>query len=168
MADKKKQPDSQPQTRVSEKKQPSGSVVPSSMPVDIPGTMPVEKRMAKMVAQHASYEGPIPPPEIFRQYGEIIPNAPERILKVFEEDSKHVRDIEMGALNAQKADNKRIHWMAWSLVMTGFILSAVFAYMNKDLLAGAILTTTIGAIAYSFLNGEKDKTSEANKISEAN
>ncbi len=40
----------------------------------------VERR----VLARQAFSGPIPHPDIFRQYGEIIPNAPERILKVFE------------------------------------------------------------------------------------
>ena len=101
--------------------------------------------------QTSRFEGPIPSPEIFKQYAEIIPDAPERILAVFEQDSKHIRDIEMGALNAQKSDNKRIHYMAWSLVMTGFVMSGIFAWLDKDTLAFVTLGTTIGAILYSFL-----------------
>jgi len=42
--------------------------------------------------------------------------------------------------------------------MTGFILSGLFAWMNKDALAIITLGTTIGAIAYSFLKGEKPNT----------
>lgn len=123
--------------------------------VVLPGTMSPQERVKQVVTQHASFEGPLPHPEIFRQYGEIIPNAPERMLAVFEADSKHAREIQMAALNAQKGDNRRIHWMAWSLVMSGFLLSGIFAWADKDILAGAILTTTIGAIGYSFLKGEK-------------
>ena len=105
----------------------------------------------QLKVETSRFEGPIPSPEIFKQYAEIIPDAPERILAVFEQDSKHVRDIEMSALNAQKGDNKRVHYMAWSLVMTGFIMSGVFAWIDKDALAMVTLGTTIGAILYSFL-----------------
>ena len=78
-------------------------------------------------------------------------------MKVFEQDSKHARDIQTAALNAQRADNRRIHWMAWSLVIAGFVMSGLFALLNKDTLAAVILATTIGAIAYSFLSGDKNK-----------
>ena len=105
----------------------------------------------QLKVETSRFEGPIPSPEIFKQYAEIIPDAPERILAVFEQDSKHIRDIEMGALNAQRSDNKRVHYMAWSLVMAGFVMSGVFAWLNKDGLALVILGTTIGAILYSFL-----------------
>ena len=109
------------------------------------------KHQHQLKVETSRFEGPIPSPEIFKLYAEIIPDAPERILAVFEQDSKHVRDIEMGALNAQKNDNKRVHYMAWSLVMTGFVMSGVFAWLNKDALALVTLGTTIGAILYSFL-----------------
>ena len=130
---------------------------PQSIDIEIPGTEKVEKRVAQLVSQHASYEGPIPHPDVFRQYGEVVPDAPQRILKVFEQDSKHARDIQTAALNAQRADNRRIHWMAWSLVIAGFVMSGLFALLNKDTLAAVILATTIGAIAYSFLSGDKNK-----------
>ncbi|MCX8519350.1 MAG: DUF2335 domain-containing protein [Methylophilaceae bacterium] len=138
------------------------TVKPQASELEIPGTQAVEKRVAQVVSQHASYEGPIPHPDVFRKYGEVVADAPERILAVFEQDSKHARDIQMAALDAQRNDNKRIHWMAWSLVVIGFVLSGLFAAMDKDLLATALLTTTIGAIAYSFLTGEKNKTNGSN------
>lgn len=118
-----------------------------------PSTSTVENgsNNRQLKVETSRFEGPIPSPEIFRQYAEIIPDAPERILAVFEHDSKHIRDIEMIALNAQKSDNKRVHYMAWSLVMTGFIMSGIFAWLDKDALSLVTLGTTIGAILYSFL-----------------
>ena len=86
-----------------------------------------ESRIAQLVSQTASFSGPLPHPEIFNRYAEVIPDAPERILKVFEDDSKHARDIAILALEAQRDDNRRAHWMAWSLVIAGFMLSVVFA-----------------------------------------
>lgn len=104
------------------------------------------------------YQGPIPSPELFRQYAEVIPDAPERILKVFEDDSSHVRDMQRNALQAQRDDSRRVHWMAFTLVAIGFGLSVLFASMGKDILAGGLLTTTlvgtIGGLINS-LNGKR-------------
>ena len=74
---------------------------------------------------------------------------------MFEQDSSHAREIQMAALNAQKEDNRRVHWMAWSLVAGGYVLSAAFAYMNKDTLAGIILATTLAGTITGFLQGKK-------------
>ncbi len=124
----------------------------------LPGVMPVSERIQQITTtQHSSFDGPIPHPDIFRQYGEVIPDAPERILRVFEEDSEHIRIIQMEALKAQKSDNQRIHWMAWSLIAGGYAMSIVFALFNKDILAGAVLTTTIVGTVTGFLQNQTKK-----------
>lgn len=113
--------------------------------------VPVRQHSRQVVAQQTHFQGPIPHPDIFRQYGEVIPDAPERILRVFEEDSKHTRDIQMAALDAQKADNHRVHWMAWSLIAGGYVLSGLFAWAGKDWLAGLLLTGTLAGTIAGFL-----------------
>lgn len=46
-----------------------------------------------IVAQSASFSGPIPPPAILHQYDAVIPGAAERILKMAEEQSKHRQEL---------------------------------------------------------------------------
>lgn len=127
-----------------------------SMVKKLPGTAPVAERVTKVMAQHSRFEGPIPHPEIFKQYGDVVADAPERILRVFEDDSKHAREIQFAALKAQKGDNSRIHWMAWSLIASGYILSALFAYWDKDLLAGIILGSTLLGTITGFFQNKKE------------
>jgi uncharacterized membrane protein len=131
----------------------------------LPSAIPVEQRVKQVVAHHAHFQGPIPHPDIFRKYGEIVPDAPERILRVFEDDSKHARDIQVAALEAQKADNGRVHWMAWSLIMGGYILSVVFAAFDKDTLSGIILATTLTGTITGFIQSRSshDKKSSEKK-----
>lgn len=125
----------------------------------LPGTESVPERVRQII-QQSKFQGPIPHPDIFRQYGEVVSDAPERILKVFEQDSLHAREIQIAALNAQKEDNRRVHWMAWSLIAGGYVLSALFAYWNKDWLAGIILTTTLTGTIAGFLQTKKSEKSE--------
>jgi uncharacterized membrane protein len=110
-----------------------------------------------IVARQVGFEGPIPHPDIFKKYGEIIPDAPERILRVFEEDSAHSRAVGKAALEAQVADNRRLHWMAYSLVLLCFVLAGVLAMNDKDLLAGIILGTTLIGIVTGFLQSHKQE-----------
>lgn len=145
------------------KKQPKSSnrVVHTSNPIEVmaqhlPGMTPVAERVSQVTAKHSSFEGPIPHPDIFRMYGEVIPDAPERILRVFEEDSKHAREIQNKALDAQKGDNQRVHWMAWSLIAAGYLLAGLFAYWDKDWLAGIILGSTLLGTITGFLQSRKD------------
>lgn len=144
-----------PQKPLAETKSPEAELVGKLLP---------ESRIAQLVAQTTSFSGPLPHPEIFNRYAEVIPDAPERILKVFEDDSKHARDITTLALEVQRDDNRRAHWMAWSLVIAGFMLSAVFALKDKDTLAGIALGSTLVAIVTGFLksrNHDKSKKDES-------
>jgi len=125
----------------------------------LPGAAPPVERIQGIVAQQ-HFSGPIPHPDIFRQYGEIIPDAPERILRVFEDDSKHARNIAFAALNAQKDDNRRAHWMAWSLIAIGMGLVAFLAYIGKDILAGVVAGSTLVAVATGFLQASKAKSAD--------
>jgi uncharacterized membrane protein len=117
-----------------------------------------------MLSQTSRFEGSIPHPEIFRQYGEIIPDAPERILRVFEQDSDQARNIQTAALNVQKDDDRRSQWMAWSLILTGYCMSGIFAYFDKDTLSGIILATTLaGTIASVFQSRPKPEDNDTKK-----
>lgn len=120
----------------------------------LPGTATPEQRINKVLSQ-SHFSGPIPHPEIFKLYGEIVPDAPERILTVFEDDSRSARELPLKAIEAQKEDNRRAHWMAWSLVISAFGLSVVFAVMDKDWLSGITLGTTLVGIITGFLQSDK-------------
>lgn len=109
----------------------------------------------KLVVTNSRFEGPLPHPDIFKRYSETIPDAPERILHQFELDSIHIRDMQSGALAAQKEDNARVHWMAWSLIAGGYFLAAFFAYLDKDWLAAIILGTTLGGTILGFFQNKK-------------
>jgi uncharacterized membrane protein len=116
--------------------------------------IPVRQRSGHIVAQQTHFQGPIPHPDIFRQYGDVIPDAPERILRVFEEDSKHTRDIQTAALVAQKEDNKRVHWMSWSLIAGGYVMAGLFALGGMQWLAGLVLTGTLAGTITGFMQNK--------------
>ena len=105
----------------------------------------------------AKYSGPIPPPEIFRKYGEVVPDAPERILTVFEEDSFFTRDIQYKALDAHKGGNRRTQWMAFCLVFFCVSCATFLAYAGHEKTASFIVTTTLVAIISEFLKSGRLK-----------
>ncbi|WP_157778818.1 DUF2335 domain-containing protein [Massilia violaceinigra] len=95
--------------------------------------------MNDALGRHA-FNSSLPHPEILRQYGEVIADAPERILKILEADSAHIRELQQNIFNAKKDDKRRIRWMAYSLTAGGYGMSALFAWMSRDVLAGIVLT----------------------------
>ena len=103
-------------------------------------------------------KSPIPSPEDFAKYKEVVPDLPERIFKQFEEDSVTNRELIKDAQSAdielqktaQKADiefEKRSQWMAFSIIFFGLCSTFVLAYLDKDVVA---VTTGIGTVLLIF------------------
>ena len=51
------------------------------------------------------FAGPVPHPEILRQYNEIDPGIADRIIKMAEKDQDHVIECNKKSLELQKRDN---------------------------------------------------------------
>lgn len=86
----------------------------------------------------ASFAGPIPPPEVFQQYGNVVPDAPERILKVFEADSQHTREMQKAALEAEIKRDSRAQWMAFAVMIAALGLTAL-AVVYGSVPAGIVI-----------------------------
>lgn len=99
------------------------------------------------------YSGPLPHPDLLRRYQEIVPDAPERILKMAEKQNEHRIEIEKKVIGGN-IFNERLGLIA------GFLVCVYALYLGtKILLAGhevsgfaAIVTalgTLVGALIYA-------------------
>jgi uncharacterized membrane protein len=120
--------------------------------------MPADE-MAAMVGilhhQVTSFHGPLPPPEVLKQYDETIPGAAERILSMAEKQQDHRSKLELMIVE------KRIHQSAIGQIF-GFILALVFggisfgvALIGYPILAGTLGCSTILGLAVIFVLGKK-------------
>jgi uncharacterized membrane protein len=119
-------------------------------PVILEKDNPVNKQ--RIAAQQ--YTGPIPTAEEFLKYGQVMPDAPERILRVFEADSEHVRGMQIRALNGEISRDCRGQWMAFVILM-GLLLVVTYAlYLGNIAFAGIAGLTFIGMAVGGFLKKE--------------
>lgn len=58
-----------------------------------------------------TFRGPLPAPEDFRAYGEVIPNAPERILSMTEQQVSHRIHTEEKIVKSGLAESRIGQWM---------------------------------------------------------
>lgn len=56
-------------------------------------------RKSTRVAMHTSHEGPLPAPEDFERYDQVLPGAAERILALTESTIEHRREMDVRHLN---------------------------------------------------------------------
>ena len=108
-------------------------------------------------------------PDVLRKYSELVPNAPERVLAVFEKNSETERAVQHALIDQQKAttaiqtnalfhqaaDNRRRDWMAFWIIIAGLVASGVFAYLKTEWLSGVTLVAIIGYAVAGYLQKNK-------------
>ena len=135
-------------------KPPSGltkkKTIPAAPPPEAPtGTFGVHQKTVITRHQTAST---IFDPAVLEHYARLVPDAPERVLRVFEQNSEVERQIARQGFEAARADNRRRDWMGFAIIMTGLLVSALFGYIGRFWLSGGTLIAIIayGVIGYLY------------------
>ena len=104
------------------------------------------------------YIGPIPSPELFRKYGEVVPDAPERILRVFEQDSQHRREMQKLSITFKTRRDTRAQWMAFVIMVVALGVTAVSVIFGQNVAPGIItgLATLFLALKVLFIGEKKE------------
>jgi len=114
----------------------------------------------QILAVQQQFSGPLPDPNTFRQYEEILPGSAERILALTESHARHGMAMEKTALEAQisiEQDNtitvrRGQNFGMWSTVlMTG--MAAFALHLGHPWVAATICSTTIIGLAAVFVTG---------------
>ncbi|GAA6747466.1 DUF2335 domain-containing protein [Thermus brockianus] len=79
------------------------------------------------VAQLAYYKGPLPDPFTFKAYGQVLPDAPDRILRMAEQEQKHRHELEKKLANTDSVGYLRGQLIA-------FVLTSFLVFLTYDLL----------------------------------
>lgn len=100
------------------------------------------------------FSGPIPSPKIMEGYAKLIPDAPERILKMAEEQHKHRMELEAIVVPRQSKQSAIGQRFAFILCILMICLAAFAIYKEANGVATAIVTITIVACAALFITGK--------------
>ena len=110
-----------------------------------------------------AWQAPFPPPEIMKKYDEVVENGARRLFQMFEEETKHRREMERLSLNYQGRDLVLGKWLALAFCLA--VLAVVsFAIWNKAewvaaVLGAAMLTTIAIGFFRVFGDGQDRSTS---------
>ena len=121
-------------------------------------SLPEDKRETAMqlmfaVEQSTSFRGPLPAPEDFKAYQDVLPDAPERILSMAEKQLGHRTDIEKTIVERNLSLSDRGQWMGFILAILFLIASMILAFTGHDLLGSVIMgSTLIGVLVVFVLN----------------
>ena len=110
-----------------------------------------------------SFRGPLPAPEDFKAYGEVIPDAPERILCLMERQVEHRISTERNIVTSGLKESRRGQWMGYSIVVILISLSTLLAFYGHDVTAGIMITAAIG-LAVVFVLKQNPHASEQDEV----
>lgn len=75
------------------------------------------------VTEATTFSGPIPPPELLKQYDEIIPNGANRIITMAENQSAHRIELEKIVI---RGDSRRAN----AGLVCGFVFGLIVVYLS--------------------------------------
>lgn len=110
-----------------------------------------------------SFRGPLPAPEDFKAYGDVIPDAPERILSMMERQVEHRISTERNIVTSGLKESIRGQWMGYSIVVILIGLSTLLALCGHDLTAGGMVAAAI-ALAVVFVLKQNPHTKEQDEM----
>lgn len=103
------------------------------------------------------FSGPLPPPEILRQYDEAHAGLADRIVSMAESEQSHRHSVESAALQGSIDAEKRGQNYALLLCVL-VILASCGLIWNGNEVSGTILAGgTLAALAYVFITGRRGK-----------
>ncbi|MFZ1642550.1 MAG: DUF2335 domain-containing protein [Candidatus Contendobacter sp.] len=133
-------------------------------PAEIQAIIRQEIRGA-LVARRETFAGPMPPPEYLKQYDQVVPGAAKDIVTEFLANGAHERDLDRLVLKSVTNQNARSQWMAFGLVLIGFVLIMGLAFTGHDAVAGIVAGALLGAVITGFLTGNLDTPKPRDKSS---
>lgn len=100
------------------------------------------------------FSGPLPPPSILSQYGEIVPNGAERIMQMAEQQLQH--RIEMEKLLVEEDTRQEARGQIFALIvsLTGFASAVILGVTGNETAATIIAGIDIVALATAFIVGK--------------
>lgn len=108
------------------------------------------------------FSGPLPPPDVVRQYNEISPGAADKIFEAFEKQNNHRIEIEKKIVNDSVFRAKTGQFMAFIICIFVLCLSTYLFMNNKSTSAFVLIISNVTILISTFysVNKKKDKDLE--------
>lgn len=107
-----------------------------------------------------SFSGPLPPPNMLKAYGDIIPDAPQRILTMAENQSNHRMKCEKSIIDSSKFESFLGQILGFIIAVLSIGASVYLGINGHDKLAIAIPASVATLAAVFVINRKKSKDGE--------
>ena len=123
----------------------------------------IKSQMLVMIEQREYFEGPLPHPQMFKQYDSILPGSADRIITMAEKQQNHRMELERMAISGQVKSNNRGQVFGFVLVIFILLVAIAFAYLDMQNFAGTLATVTLVTIVGLFVGGRSKISNDLKK-----
>ena len=109
------------------------------------------RELVELKAQRV-WSGALPRPQDFARYGEILPDAPERILRLAEREQEHRIESERSIISQNFATGTRGQWLGAALSCLALLLAVFSAWLEAPWpLSTALVGVPVLSVARSLV-----------------
>ena len=99
----------------------------------------------------ASFQGPLPPPGMYRGYEDVLPGSADRILTIFEKEQNHRINWENESLKVSANEAKRGQLFGFIIAMFCISISAFLAYGGQRLVPSILIGAGASTLVWQFI-----------------
>jgi Predicted membrane protein len=134
----------------------------------LPETVPANDARLIATQQTTIFQGMLPPPEVLRQYTQMVPDVAERLLSLLEQEQQQRHEQEMFLLKAAEEDSKSARWsvLRGDLIAVGIFLVCMslglYFYVTgaSQWLVGGLVGTPLVTAITALLISRKNQASK--------
>jgi len=117
---------------------------------------------------HSSiWSGPLPPPQVLKDYNSIVPNAADRIIKMAEKQEDHRIAIESIVVDSNVRNEKFGVISGLVIGLSGLTCATICALYGHDWVAAVIGGSTLVSLVSVFVIGKSKREKELSKKAES-
>lgn len=127
--------------------------------VDLVAENPSHRReLREMFLYH--FSGPLPPPEVLRQYDELIPGFSRTLLDNWRDQSEHRMGLEKAVVESNIRQARHGLYAGIVVSLAGLSASVALGWAGAEIAAGVVGGSTLASLAGAFLYGTRARTRE--------
>jgi uncharacterized membrane protein len=143
-----------------EKQEPSPAILGIQPPQPISRELLQSAHAAVFKAELEQYCGPIPPPSMLKQYGEIDSSFPNRIMIMAEGQATHRQNLETIVIKSDISRSKMGLFAGVFVVILAFGTSIFFIYHGFQVWGGIVGGSSIIGLVSIFVYGSQSRRTE--------
>lgn len=133
----------------------------SQLSVDLPDGVPSDPRALLTAAiQFQSWGGPLPPPEMLRQYEQVVPGFGESLLEMAQRQEAHRQHLERIVVEGGSRRASQGLWVGAALSVILIVFAFILGLRHDQVAASVLGSVDVVGLATVFVVGKREQRHE--------